>query len=148
MESDSPDKVTKLITVVACAVLDADGRVLMAQRPEGSAHAGLWEFPGGKIEAGETPEQAICRELYEELRIEPCEHCLQPFSFISYAYPDFHLLMPLYISRQWDGIARPQDGQQIKWVMPADIRKLDLVPADKDLAQEIGDRLKGGRRFE
>ena len=86
--------------------------------------------------------------LYEELRIEPCEHCLQPFSFISYAYPDFHLLMPLYISRQWDGIARPQDGQKIKWVMPADIRKLDLVPADKDLAQEIGDRLKGGRRFE
>lgn len=139
---------SKLLTVVACAVLDADGRVLMAQRPAGKAHAGLWEFPGGKIEPGETPERALCRELYEELRIEPCEHCLQPFSFISYAYPDFHLLMPLYICRQWDGIARPQDGQAIKWVMPADIRKLDLVPADKDLAMEIGDRLKGGRRWE
>lgn len=139
---------TQLLTVVACAVLDADGRVLMAQRPEGKAHAGLWEFPGGKIEPGESPERALCRELYEELRIEPCEHCLQPFSFISYAYPDFHLLMPLYLCRQWDGIAQPQDGQAIKWVMPANIRKLDLVPADKDLAMEIGDRLKGGRRWE
>lgn len=139
---------TKLLTVVACAVLDADGRVLMAQRPESKAHAGLWEFPGGKIEPGETPEAALCRELYEELRIEPCEHCLQPFSFISYAYPDFHLLMPLYLCRQWDGIAQPQDGQAVKWVMPANIRKLDLVPADKDLAMEIGDRLKGGRRWE
>ncbi len=137
-----------VLLVVACAVLDADGRVLMAQRPKGSRHAGQWEFPGGKIEAGETPEQALVRELYEELRIEPCERCLQPFSFASYAYPDMHLLMPLYLCRQWDGIARPQERQNIKWVMPAKIPDLDLVPADIELAREIADRLRGGRRYE
>lgn len=142
----SVDKPTLL--VVAAAVLDADGRVLMCQRPKGARHEGQWEFPGGKVEQGETPERALCRELYEELRIEPCEKCLQPFSFTSYAYVDIHLIMPLYISRQWDGIAVPQEGQTIKWVMPAKIRALDLVPADVELAREVGDRLKGGRRFE
>lgn len=136
------------VLVVACAVLDADGRVLMAQRPKGDRHAGQWEFPGGKIENGETAQQALCRELFEELRIEPCEHCLQPFSFAAYDYEDFHLLMPLFLCRQWDGIAIPQEGQTIKWVMPAKIPDLDLVPADIDLAREIADRLKGGRRWE
>ena len=138
----------KLVLVVACAILDADGRVLMARRPEGARHAGLWEFPGGKVEAGETPEAALCRELFEELRVEPCERCLQPFSFASYAYDDMHLMMPLYLCRQWDGIARPQEGQILKWVMPAKIPDLDLVPADIDLASEIADRLRGGRRWE
>ncbi len=142
------EKNKKTLLVVAAVILDADGRVLMAQRPKGGPHAGQWEFPGGKVELGETPEAALCRELYEELRIEPCEHCLQPFSFTSYAYPDFHLIMPLYLCRQWDGIARPQEGQQIKWVKPKELRKLDLVPADVDLASEVGDRIVGGRRFE
>ena len=85
----------KLVLVVACAILDADGRVLMARRPEGARHAGLWEFPGGKVEAGETPEAALCRELFEELRVEPCERCLQPFSFASYAYDDVYGNLPL-----------------------------------------------------
>lgn len=136
------------VLVAAAVVLDADGRVLMARRPEGGRHAGQWEFPGGKVEASETPEAALCRELYEELRIEPCEHCLQPFSFASYAYDDMHLVMPLFLCRQWDGIAIPQEGQQIKWVMPRDISKLDLVAADVDLASAVADRIQGGRRWE
>lgn len=136
------------VLVAAAVVLDADGRVLMARRPEGARHAGQWEFPGGKVEAGETPEAALCRELYEELRIEPCEHCLQPFSFASYSYDDMHLVMPLFLCRQWDGIAIPQEGQQIKWVMPRDISKLDLVAADVDLASAVADRIQGGRRWE
>lgn len=136
------------VLVAAAVVLDADGRVLMARRPKGARHAGQWEFPGGKVEAGETPEAALCRELYEELRIEPCEHCLQPFSFASYAYEDMHLMMPLFLCRQWDGIAIPQEGQQIKWVMPRDISKLDLVAADVDLASAVADRIQGGRRWE
>lgn len=140
------DKPTVL--VVACAVLDADGRVLMAQRPEGARHAGQWEFPGGKVEVGESPEAALCRELFEELRIEPCERCLQPFSFASWDYGDMHLVMPLYLCRQWDGIAVPQEGQRIKWVFPKKIPDMDLVPADVDLASAIADRLIGGRRFE
>jgi len=102
----------KTLFVAACALIDADGRVLMAQRPDGKDYAGLWEFPGGKIEADETPEQAICRELFEELNVEPCEGCLQPFSFASFAYPDFHLLMPLYLCRQWDGFLRAKEGQR------------------------------------
>ena len=90
-----------VLLVAACALIDADGRILMSQRPEGKSHAGLWEFPGGKLEAGERPEEAIVRELREELGIEPCERCLQPFSFVSHSYPDFDLLMPLYLCRQW-----------------------------------------------
>lgn len=142
------EKEKKTLLVVAAAVLDADGRILMAQRADGGAHHGQWEFPGGKVEAGETPEFALCRELYEELRIEPCERCLQPFSFTSYSYPDFHLIMPLYLCRQWDGIAVPQEGQTVKWVKPKELRKLNLVPADVELAREVGDRIVGGRRFE
>ncbi len=137
----------KTLFVAACALIDADGRVLMAQRPDGKDYAGQWEFPGGKIEAGETPEQAICRELYEELNVEPCEGCLQPFNFTSFAYPDFHLVMPLYLCRQWDGVLRPKEGQAVKWFWPDKIRNLDLVPADVDLARELSDRLPKGQRF-
>ena len=137
----------KTLFVAACALIDADGRVLMAQRPDGKDYAGLWEFPGGKIEADETPEQAICRELFEELNVEPCEGCLQPFSFASFAYPEFHLLMPLYLCRQWDGFLRAKEGQSVKWFWPDKIRHLDLVPADVDLARELSDRLPKGQRF-
>ena len=137
-----------VLLVAACALIDADGRILMSQRPEGKAHAGQWEFPGGKLEAGERPEDAIVRELREELGIEPCERCLQPFSFVSHSYPDFDLLMPLYLCRQWDGFARPQENQAIRWVFPDDLTKLNLVPADIPLAQEMRDRLPRGRRFE
>ncbi len=136
-----------LLLVAACALIDTDGRILMCQRPEGKDHAGLWEFPGGKIEVGERPERTIVRELREELGIEPCERCLQPFSFVSHAYDDFDLLMPLYLCRQWDGFARPQEGQAIKWLFPDRLLELDLVPADISLAQELSDRLKKGRRF-
>jgi 8-oxo-dGTP diphosphatase len=141
-------KIGNILLVVACAVLDKDGRILMSRRPENKRHGGLWEFPGGKIENGETPEQALRRELWEELGIEPCEQCFQPFSFVSHQYEDFHLLMPLYLCRQWDGIARPREGQVIKWVFPDLLTKLELVPADIPLAHELGDRLERGRRFE
>ncbi|MGJ8562706.1 MAG: (deoxy)nucleoside triphosphate pyrophosphohydrolase [Alphaproteobacteria bacterium] len=137
-----------LLLVAACALIDPDGRILMCQRPQGKAHAGLWEFPGGKIEVGETPEEAIVRELREELGVEPCERCVQPFSFVSHAYDDFHLLMPLYLCRQWDGFVRPQEGQAVKWVFSDKLLDLNLVPADVALAQELRDRLPRGRRFE
>lgn len=137
-----------LLTVAACALIDTDGRILMSQRPEGKDHAGLWEFPGGKLEAGEGPEDAVVRELREELGVEPCKRCLQPFSFASHQYDDFHLLMPLYLCRQWDGFARPREGQVIKWVFPDRLTELDLVPADIELARLIRDRLPRGRRFE
>jgi len=137
-----------VLLVAACALIDADGRILMSQRPEGKDHSGQWEFPGGKLEAGERPEDAIVRELREELGIEPCKQCLQPFSFVSHSYVDFNLLMPLYLCRQWDGFARPQEKQAIRWVFPDELLKLNLVPADIPLAQEIRDRLPRGRRFE
>ncbi len=136
-----------LILVVACALIDVDGRILMSQRPTGKSHAGLWEFPGGKVEKDEVPEQALRRELWEELGIEPCESCFQAFSFTSHKYEDFHLLMPLYLCRQWDGIARPQEGQAIKWVFPDRLLDLNLVPADISLAREIQDRIPRGRRY-
>lgn len=137
-----------VLLVVACAVFDADGRILMARRPANKRYSGLWEFPGGKIEQGETPEQALRRELWEELGIEPCEQCFQPFSFTSFKDQDFHLLMPLYLCRQWDGIARPKEGQMIKWVYPDRLLELELVPADILLAQEIQDRIVKGRRYD
>ncbi|HHL42685.1 MAG TPA: (deoxy)nucleoside triphosphate pyrophosphohydrolase [Hellea balneolensis] len=137
-----------LLIVVACALIDADGRILMTRRPKGKRHAGLWEFPGGKIKDGETPEQAVVRELWEELGVEPCERCLQVFSFSSYQDEDFHLLMPLYLCRQWDGIAHPKEEQELRWVFSDEISKLKLVPADIELAREIEDRLARGRRFE
>lgn len=136
-----------LLLVAACALIDADGRILMSQRPVGKPHEGLWEFPGGKVETGERPEQTIVRELREELGIEPCERCLQPFSFSSYAYADYDLLMPLYLCRQWDGFARPNEGQTLRWVFPDELTELDLVPADIELGREIRDRLPRGRRF-
>src|SRR5262250_223931 len=108
----------KVVLVAACALIDADGRVLIAQRPAGRAMAGLWEFPGGKVEAGETPETSLIRELKEELGIVVNEACLAPLTFASHRYADFHLLMPLYVCRRWDGIVRPQEGQRLAWVRP------------------------------
>ncbi len=137
----------KLLVVAACAVIDTDGRILMTRRPEGKAHSGLWEFPGGKIEDGETPEQTIKRELWEELELEPCESCLEAFNFTTHQYDDFSLLMMLFLCRQWDGIARPKEGQVLRWVWPDKICEMDLVPADMPLALEIRDRLARGRRF-
>ncbi|PHR59639.1 MAG: 8-oxo-dGTP diphosphatase MutT [Robiginitomaculum sp.] len=128
--------------VVACALLDRDGRVLLAQRPKGKNHAGCWEFPGGKVEPDETPEAALIRELREELSIEPCESCLQSFAFSSVSYSDFHLLMPLYVCRQWDGFVNPSEGQAIKWVKPDQLHLFDMPPADIPLAAEIRDRLR------
>jgi len=135
------------LLVAACALIDTDGRVLMAQRPVGKDYAGKWEFPGGKVEPGETPEQTIRREFFEELNVEPCEGCLQPFSFATYSYPDFHLLMPLFLCRQWDGFVRAKEGQATRWLWPDKTPALDLVPADIDLAQELADRLPRGKRF-
>ncbi|NNE57392.1 MAG: (deoxy)nucleoside triphosphate pyrophosphohydrolase [Hellea sp.] len=139
---------SKVLLVAACALIDVDGRILMSQRPVGKDFSGKWEFPGGKMEKNERPEQAVVRELREELGIEPCERCLQPFTFASHDYGDFSLFMPLYLCRQWDGFPRPKEGQAIKWLYPDRIVELDLVPADISLAQEIRDRLPSGRRFE
>ena len=135
----------RLLLVAACALLDRDGRVLIAQRPEGKAMAGLWEFPGGKVEADETPEAALTRELREELGVEPCERCLQPFAFASHAYPDFHLLMPLYVCRRWDGVVKPLEGQKIAWAYPAALRGYPMPPADEPLVHELIDRLRGSK---
>jgi len=133
----------KLLVVAACALVDRDGRVLIARRPEGKAMAGLWEFPGGKVESGETPEAAVVRELREELGVEPCERCLQPFAFASHAYDDFHLLMPFYVCRQWDGFATPREGQKLAWVRPVRLSDYAMAPADEPLAAELRDRLHG-----
>ena len=130
-----------LLLVAACALMDTDGRILMCQRPKGKDHAGLWEFPGGKIEAGERPEQTIVRELREELEIEPCERCLQPFSFASHAYDDFHLLMPLFACRKWEGIPQPREGQTLKWVRVNALRDYPMPPADIPLIPILRDWL-------
>jgi 8-oxo-dGTP diphosphatase len=119
--------------------------VLIARRPEGKSMAGLWEFPGGKVEAGETPEAALIRELREELGVEPCERCLQPFAFASHAYDGFHLLMPLYVCRRWDGVVRPLEGQAVAWVYPKQLDDYPMPPADEPLVRELQDRLRGGR---
>ncbi len=130
-----------LLVVVACALVDVDHRVLIAKRPEGKAMAGLWEFPGGKVEAGETPEKALIRELAEELSIETKQACLAPLSFASHEYEDFHLLMPLYICRRWWGIARPQEGQDVKWVRADALRDYPMPPADAPLIPALIDIL-------
>lgn len=127
----------KLLLVVAAALLDVDGRVLLAQRPQGKALAGLWEFPGGKVEAGERPEQALIRELKEELGIDVAEACLAPFAFASHAYPEHHLLMPLYVCRRWGGQVRPAEGQPLKWLRPVDMRDLPMPPADGPLVAHL-----------
>ena len=127
----------KIVTVAACALVDADGRVLLAQRPEGKPMAGLWEFPGGKVETGETPEQTLIRELEEELGIVVKEACLAPLTFASHSYPDFHLLMPLYICRRWEGTAIAKEGQNLKWVRPNRLRDYPMPPADVPLVAHL-----------
>ena len=128
---------TKTVLVAACALVDADGRVLLAQRPAGKAMAGLWEFPGGKIEAGERPEQTLIRELKEELGIVVKEDCLAPLTFASHAYPDFHLLMPLYVCRRWEGTVTATEGQQRAWVKPNRLRDYEMPPADVPLVSHL-----------
>jgi 8-oxo-dGTP diphosphatase len=130
-----------ILTVVAVALVDADGRVLLAQRPEGKAMAGLWEFPGGKIAVGETPEAALIRELQEELGIDVAEACLAPFTFASHRYERFHLLMPLYVCRRWKGMPAPREGQQLAWVRPARLGDYPMPPADKPLVAMLQDLL-------
>ncbi len=132
---------TKPLLVVACALVDIDGRVLLTQRPQGKSMAGLWEFPGGKMRAGETPEAALIRELKEELGIDVTQACLAPLSFTSHAYDDFHLLMPLYVCRQWDGQIVPQEGQNMQWVRARDMFGLDMPPADKPLIAMLRDNI-------
>jgi 8-oxo-dGTP diphosphatase len=131
----------KLVLVVAAALVDTDGRVLIAQRPQGKALAGLWEFPGGKIEANERPEEALIRELAEELGIIVKAPCLAPLTFASHAYEDFHLLMPLYICRKWEGVAQPLDGQRLKWARAKDLRDYPMPPADAPLIPHLIDIL-------
>ena len=123
----------KILVVVAVALIDADDRVLIAQRPEGKALAGLWEFPGGKIDQGERPEAALIRELAEELGITVKEACLAPLTFASYAYPEFHLLMPLYVCRRWEGFVQSREGQALKWVRARELRQYPMPPADEPL---------------
>ena len=129
------------ILVAAVALFDTDGRVLIAQRPEGKSMAGLWEFPGGKVERRETPEAALIRELKEELAVDTVESCLAPFTFASHAYDDFHLLMPLYVCRKWEGRVTPMENQQIKWVMPMRLGDYPMPPADKPLIAMLPDNL-------
>ena len=131
----------RIVLVTAVALIDADGRVLLAQRPEGKSLAGLWEFPGGKVEAGERPEAALIRELKEELCIDVAESCLAPLTFASHAYDDFHLLMPLFVCRRWQGIAQPREGQTLAWVPPARLRDYPMPPADLPLIPILRDWL-------
>ena len=127
----------KLILVAACALVDSDGRVLLAQRPPGKPMAGLWEFPGGKVETGERPEQTLIRELREELGIVVNEACLAPLTFASHAYPDFHLLMPLYVCRRWEGTVRALEGQSLAWVRVNRLRDYPMPPADEPLIPHL-----------
>ena len=131
----------KIVLVAACALIDTDGRILLAQRPEGKNLACLWEFPGGNVESGETPEDALIRELQEELGITTKHSCLAPLTFASYAYEKFHLLMPLYICRRYEGIARSMEGQALKWVRPQDLRSYPMPPADEPLIPFLMDLL-------
>jgi 8-oxo-dGTP diphosphatase len=131
----------RIVLVAAAALIDADNRVLIARRPPGKPMAGLWEFPGGKVEAGETPEAALRRELAEELAIEVCEQCLAPFTFASHTYETFHLLMPLYICRQWDGDLYPKEDQELVWVRPQKLSSYPMPPADVPLIPWLCDLL-------
>jgi 8-oxo-dGTP diphosphatase len=125
------------LLVAACALIDVDGRVLIAQRPPGKPMAGLWEFPGGKVEPGERPEQTLIRELREELSIEVQEACLAPLTFASHCYPQFHLLMPLYVCRRWTGMVQPLEGQQLAWVKPNKLRDYPMPDADVPLIAHL-----------
>lgn len=131
----------KTILVAAVALVDADGRVLVSKRPEGKQLAGLWEFPGGKVEASERPETALIRELKEELAIDVTEACLAPLTFASHVYDDFHLLMPLYVCRRWKGLVRAAEGQELQWVKPRRLRELAMPPADIPLIPHLIDLL-------
>ncbi len=130
-----------ILLVSAVALVDVDGRVLLAQRPEGKHLAGLWEFPGGKVHAGETPEEALIRELKEELDIDTDVRCLAPLTFASHSYPDFHLLMPLYVCRVWQGIVRPCEGQKLAWARVAELANYPMPPADLPLVAMLRDLL-------
>ena len=131
----------KLLLVVACALVDVDKRILLAQRPEGKTLAGLWEFPGGKVEPGERPEATLIRELHEELGIDVAEPCLAPLTFASHAYETFHLLMPLYICRRWEGQVMPREGQNLAWVRAGKLRDYPMPPADIPLIPHLIDLL-------
>ena len=131
----------KLVFVSAVALVDVEGRVLLAQRPEGKSMAGLWEFPGGKVEPGETPEAALVRELHEELGIETWNSCLAPLTFASHSYDDFHLMMPLFACRKWNGIPHPREGQVLKWVKVSELRDYPMPPADIPLIPMLRDLL-------
>ncbi len=131
----------RLRLVSAVALIDADGRILLAQRPAGKSMAGLWEFPGGKVEPGETPEAALIRELREELGLDTHASCLAPLTFASHAYPDFHLLMPLFACRRWQGTPTPREGQRLAWVRARDLRDYPMPPADVPLVPILRDWL-------
>ncbi len=131
----------KTVLVSAVALIDADGRILLAQRPQGKSMAGLWEFPGGKVEPGETPETALIRELHEELAIDTWQSCLAPLTFASHSYADFHLLMPVFACRKWTGTPRPNEGQVLKWVRAGDLRAYPMPPADVPLIAVLRDWL-------
>ncbi|SNZ20796.1 8-oxo-dGTP diphosphatase MutT [Cohaesibacter gelatinilyticus] len=136
---DNPS--VKLLLVVAVALVDIDNRILIAQRPEGKNLAGMWEFPGGKVDTGERPEQALIRELEEELGIQTWKSCLAPLTFASHAYEDFHLLMPLYICRRWEGVPQSKEGQALKWVRAGVLRDYPMPPADIPLIPPLIDLL-------
>ena len=139
--ADHPAPGLPTVLVSAVVMVDADGRVLLAQRPEGKSMAGLWEFPGGKVEAGETPEAALIREIGEELAIDTAESCLAPLSFVSHAYDDFHLLMLVYVCRKWKGTPQPAEGGELIWARAALLRDYDMPPADLPLIAVIQDLL-------
>jgi 8-oxo-dGTP diphosphatase len=138
---DGNEAKQSVVLVAAVALIDVDGRVLLAERPPGKHLAGLWEFPGGKVQTGETPETALIRELAEELGIDVEASCLAPFTFASYPYPEFHLLMPLYVCRKWSGIVTSREGQRLKWVRPPRLSDYPMPPADKPLVAMLRDLL-------
>ena len=139
--TEADPAMTTLVVVVACALLDVDNRILIASRPEGKSMAGLWEFPGGKVENGESPEDAMIRELLEELGINVTKACLAPLTFASHDYGNFHLLMPLFVCRRWEGFVEPREGQTLKWVRASNLRELPMPPADEPLISSLVDLL-------
>ena len=141
MAATGAERRLPVVLVVAVALVDADGRVLLAERPAGKPMAGFWEFPGGKVREGETPEAALIRELKEELGIDVAASCLAPFTFASHAYEDFHLLMPLYVCRRWQGMVTAQEGQRLTWARPARLAEYPMPPADKPLVAMLRDLL-------